>query len=343
MKKITFVRASDTKYGGAEVYLSRLTNELAKKKLNFNVINSKIPKFLPSWLRVVIFNFFLCIFKGEKVYFSLDRISCPDIYRAGDGVHKVFLKIIKKSRINPLHSIYIYLEKKCFNKAKLIIANSQMVKNEIIATYGINPNKISVIYNGIKIEKIKKSDAEKEIIKEFSLNKNDIVFLYVGSGFKRKGVEDFLLLLSELKFNFKAFIVGKEKEIHHYTDLAKELKIYEKVSFTGPRVDVKYFYAISDIFILPTYYEPFSNVILEAMLYKNVVFTTLQNGASEILDDKFVMSSPTDRSIVRTINKLAQNKELMQIIQNENHIRVQDFSIENNFSQTLKAINEVVN
>ena len=343
MKKITFVRASDTKYGGAEVYLSRLTNELAKKKLNFNVINSKIPKFLPSWLRVVIFNFFLCIFKGEKVYFSLDRISCPDIYRAGDGVHKVFLKIIKKSRINPLHSIYIYLEKKCFNKAKLIIANSQMVKNEIIATYGINPNKISVIYNGIKIEKIKKSDAEKEIIKEFSLNKNDIVFLYVGSGFKRKGVEDFLLLLSELKFNFKAFIVGKEKEIHHYTGLAKELKIYEKVSFTGPRVDVKYFYAISDIFILPTYYEPFSNVILEAMLYKNVVFTTLQNGASEILDDKFVMNSPTDRSIVRTINKLAQNKELMQIIQNENHIRVQDFSIENNFSQTLKAINEVVN
>ena len=343
MKKITFVRANETRYGGAEVYLSRLTSELVKLRLDFNVIHSKIPKFFPSWLRVIFFNFFLCLTKGKKIYFSLDRISCPDIYRAGDGVHKVFLKIIKKSRINPLHLIYLYLEKKCFNKAKFIIANSQMVKNEIIETYGINSNKISVIYNGIRIEKIKKSVAEKEIIKEFSLNKNDIVFLYVGSGFKRKGVKDFLLLLSELKFNFKAFIVGKEKEMHNYTDLAKELRIYEKVSFTGPRVDVKYFYAISDIFILPTYYEPFSNVILEAMLYKNVVFTTAQNGASEILDDEFVMNSPKDRSIVRTINKLAQNKELMQSIQNKNHIRVQDFSIENNLSQTLKTINEVIN
>ena len=107
---IYFIRANKTKYGGAENYLSRLSEALNKEDIDYQVINSILPKSIPSWLRVVMFNLQVCLTKKDKFYFSLDRITCPDIYRAGDGVHKVFLSIEKKSKTNLLHPIYLFLE-----------------------------------------------------------------------------------------------------------------------------------------------------------------------------------------------------------------------------------------
>lgn len=102
-----------------------------------------------------------------------------------------FLQIEKKSKFNPLHSVYLYLEKRCFTNSKMIIANSNMVKNEIISTYGIDEKKIKVIYNGFPLEKIDKEKSKENLEKEFSFDLNEKIILYVGSGFKRKGVKSF--------------------------------------------------------------------------------------------------------------------------------------------------------
>ena len=153
-KKIYFIREKNTNFGGAEVYLSRLSHALKKQNIEHEIIFSNIPVFLPSWLRIILFNLRLIISKRDRLYFSLERIICPDIYRAGDGVHKIFLSIEKKSKFNPLHPLYLYLEKRCFNNAKRIIANSEMVKREIIDCYQISPEKISVIYSGIELKEI---------------------------------------------------------------------------------------------------------------------------------------------------------------------------------------------
>ena len=151
-KKIHFIRANKTKFGGAEKYLSRLSKTLLKKNIDHQVINSIFPKFLPSWLRVILFNFQVCLMKGDKFYFSLDRITCPDLYRAGDGVHKVFLDNEKKSKLNPLHPIYLFLEKRCFKRASKIIAVSQMVKDNIIKSLNVAGPRESAgeIYNSSK-------------------------------------------------------------------------------------------------------------------------------------------------------------------------------------------------
>jgi len=342
-KKLYFVRGNRTKYGGAENYLSCLSESLKKQNINHKVVNSIFPKFIPSWLRVILFNIQVCLTKADKFYFSLDRISCPDIYRAGDGVHKVFLAIEEKSKTNLLHPIYLFLEKKCFNKAKHIIANSQMVKSEIIFTYKIAPDKISVIHNGVRTKEFNYRKSFDKLSKEFSINKNQKILLYVGSGFKRKGVKEFLNIISKLKdLDIKVFVVGKEKNIEYYQQLSKELSIDKQVVFTGTREDVDDFYTISDIFLLPTHYEPFSNVILEAMSFKNAVFTTKQNGTSEILDDDFVMSSPGDFSVVSLIVELLKDRRKLESIKNENRKKIQQFSIENNLSETLKVIDKFI-
>jgi len=343
-KEIQFIRANKTKFGGAEVYLSRLSSALDRQDIKHEIIHSRLPKFLPSWLRVALFNTRVCIFKKDKFYFSLERITCPDIYRAGDGVHKVFLTVEKKSKLNPLHFVYLYLEKRCFQNAKRIIANSEMIKRQIIDTYSISPQKIDIVYNGIEPKEYDCKNSFEKLSKEFSINKGQPILLYVGSGFKRKGVEEFLKIFAKLKnSSVMAFILGKEKNLNYYKNLSKELKIDKQVVFTGAREDVDDFYAISDIFLFPTHYEPFSNVALEAMSFGNVIFTTRQNGVSEILNDEFIMDNPQDFSIVKKIDKLLADQVSLKKVQKSNKLLSEQFSIEKNLSETLKVVNEVIN
>jgi UDP-glucose:(heptosyl)LPS alpha-1,3-glucosyltransferase len=114
------------------------------------------------------------------------------------------------------------------------------------------------------------------------------------------------------------------------------------VIFTGPREDVDDFYAISDIFLLPTHYEPFSNVVLEAMNFENVVFTTRQNGASELLDKRFIMDSPKDNKVVKSIDNLLSNETNLKEEQIKNREKSKLFSIEENLNKTLEVINDYI-
>ncbi len=331
--KLTFLRLKPSKFGGAENYLSRLTQELKKRDIKYEIRYSSAPKLLASWMKAIWYNFEVCLNKKD-FYFSLERVTCPDIYRAGDGVHKVFLEVEQKSKLNPLHFIYLFIEKKMFENAKKIIANSNMIKQQIIDTYRIDKNKIKVIYNGIPLKPLVDFG---EIKKEFGI-KDEKILLYIGSGFQRKGVKEVIEIASKLK-NYKLFIVGKEKKIEKYKSYAKDLGV--DTVFTGARSDVEKFYSLTDIFIFPTHYEPFSNVVLEAMSFKCAVFTTAQNGASEILDEKFVMSNPKDYKI-EFIQKLLDDKKLLNEIKEKNYKIAQNFSIEKNVDETLKVINETL-
>ena len=341
-KKIYFIRANKTKHGGAEKYLYRLSKALEKENIEHQIVNSFFPKFLPSWLRVILFNIQVRLTKRDKFYYSLDRITCPDLYRAGDGVHKVFLSIENKSRLNLLHPVYLYLERHCFNNAKCIIANSNMVKEQIIDTYNINPNKINIIYNGIELKEIDYKKSFDKLSKEFSISKNQSILLFVGSGFKRKGAAEFLQIISKLKAtDIKAFIIGKERNIKYYQNLSKKLNIDSQVVFTGPRSDVDDFYSISDIFLFPTHYDPFSNVVLEAMNFGNAVFTTSRNGASEILNDDFVMADPEDTKVISHIDNLLCDNLALKTVKTKNKEKSELFSINNNMSQTVAVISGI--
>lgn len=340
-KKIYFIRANSTKFGGAENYLLRLSKALTRKNIEHEIINSFFPKFLPSSLRAILFNLQVCVSKNNKFYYSLERITCPDIYRAGDGVHKVFLTIEKKSKYNLLHPVYLFLERRCFNNARHIIANSNMVKKQIINSYSIDSNKIDVIYNGIELKTSNYTKSFNKISKEFAIDFKQPILLFVGSGFKRKGVAEFLKILSQLKTkNIKSFIIGKEKNLNYYIKLSKKLGVLDQVSFTGARQDVEDFYTISDILLFPTHYDPFSNVVLEAMNFETAVYTTKNNGASEILDKNFIMKSPHDHKVVSSIDNLLADKSKLDAVKAKNKSKSRHFSIENNLSETLHLINQ---
>lgn len=341
-KKIYLIRSSSTRFGGAENYLYRLSSALKNKKIDHEITHSSLPDFIPSWLKALVFNMQLCLKKNNKFYYSLDRITCPDLYRAGDGVHKVLLSLEKKSKLNLLHPVYLYLERKCFNNAKLIIANSNMVKQQIIDTYHIESKKIEVIYNGIKFKKNSYDKSFEKISKEFQIKKNQPIVLFVGSGFKRKGVAEFLKIFSQINSpDVKGFVIGKEKHIKFYESMSKKLRVDHQVTFTGPRTDVDDFYSISDILLFPTHYDPFSNVVLEAMYFENAVFTTNFNGASEILDPSFIMNNPYDTKVASLIDKLLTDQSALNKIKARNKKISKLFSIEKNLDQTLEVITKI--
>lgn len=339
MKKLTIIRANKTKFGGAERYLQRLSDELSRIGVSHGIINSPFPKWLPSWVRAILFNIYACI-KKKNIYFSLERVTCSDIYRAGDGVHKVFIQLEHKTFLNPLHFIYIYIEKHIFTNAKKIIAISDMVKKDIVKTYNIDPGKIDIVYNGIEDIKFNYHKSFIKINKEFPI-KNKKIILFVGSGYERKGVQEFLKIVSNIDLDFMAFIIGKDKNIDFYKNLAIELGVNDKVIFTGPRSDVYDFFTIGDIFLFPTRYEPFGNVILEAMRLKNAIFTTNRCGGGELIDKTFIFNINTQPSLVSSkIEKLLNNAKELEAIKEKNYQISKSFTIEKNAKLTMEIINE---
>ena len=141
----------------------------------------------------------------------------------------------------------------------------------------------------------------------------------------------------------KAFVVGKENNMSYYKKLSKKLNIDNQIFFTGPRVDVNDFYTISDIFLFPTHYDPFSNVVLEAMYFDNAVFTTRSNGASEILDSDFIMDIPFDKKVAVSIDNFINNKASLNEVKIKNKKISKRFSIDKNLKRTLEVITKIEN
>ncbi|MGP1449822.1 MAG: glycosyltransferase family 4 protein [Wolinella sp.] len=364
MKKIVFIRFSHSHFGGAETYLSRLIENLKSHKIDQGVFSCgdfkqpsdmrvKIPRFFPKWLQHYIF---ACKFRAwrmenkDVITFSLERLFGSDVYRAGDGVHRCFLALkAKNSRLealrqlfNPLHFLYLYLERLSFENAKLIIANSQMIKEQIISTYAISSDKIMVIHNGIPLPTSIDKPAKKRVLcEELGINEHTKIVLYVGSGFERKGVKEALFMLSQCKErDFFALFIGKERKIESYKQLAKNLGIAEKVRFLGAQMGVSRLLEGGDIFLFPTHYEPFSNACLEAMVYGCALITTRQNGVAEILGDAFVMDSPHDFRGCDELCRLFDDAEYLRSAQTSARRIAQDFSVDRNLKETLEALNE---
>ncbi len=324
--------------------MNRLETELRRQGWNTHIYHGHFPSWLPSWVQALLFDREVCRKKAhvtpDTLYFSLDRIRCPDIYRAGDGVHRAFLES-KGFSLNPLHLTYLWLEKQTFANARLIIANSRMVREQILRHYPVDPGKIRVVYNGIPLPPVPdKAAAKRELSEALGLPGERPWILFVGSGFRRKGVRELLELLATLQHDAHTLIVGKEKRLDEYRKLARKLGIEERVTFTGPRQDVERFYAAADLFLFPTRYEPFSNVVLEALAHGCVALTTRQNGAAEILPEEWVMEHPSDRKIHPTLSRLLSDPALLEGERRRARKIAEAYPIERNVRETLRAIQD---
>lgn len=343
--RIGIIRRRYTLYGGAETFLRRFMTELIKRGHSIDAFSTfweetegvkvhTVKASGPSFLRPLIFAWKVrreVERVAPEVVVSLERTFSQDIYRAGDGCHREWLIQRFKTvawlkriliRLNPLHAVLLYIERRMFtdNRLRMVVANSERGKREIIRHYGLPEEKLCVIYNGINASEILRIDriaARKRIRAECGIPETDVVLLFVGSGYERKGLKYLIRALAVLKNaapELKLLVIGKGRT-SWYEQEAARLGVSESIVFKGPVSGALEYYPASDIFVLPSIYEPFSNACLEALASGLPVVTSAANGAAEILTEPLngaVVADPTDHEdIARKVSIfLDQEKRL---------------------------------
>lgn len=374
--KIAIVRKKYSDFGGAERYVASLAEHLVESghrvhvfadewKIGNNqnskqntyisqIVFHKIPVInILSVLHVLSFAISSRRLLKKEVFdiiHSIERTTYQDIYRAGDGCHREWLRQRTKidpwykaisTALNPLHLSLLWIEKQIFKngKYKMIIANSKRGKDEIVHYYGVPPEKIKVIYNAIDTKRFNLTNPAEvriQVRMQHGISPKEQILLFVGSDFKRKGLAAAIESLARLKSGIKLMVIGKDR-VGPYRSMANRMGIKEHVNFLGPRADVERYYCAGDLFIFPTIYDPFSNVCLEAMASGLPVITSRVNGASELLKEGkngYIIENPIDPiEISKKIQKgLKLNRRSMQ---NFNSELLKRFSWEKHLAQVL--------
>ncbi|MEO6434613.1 MAG: glycosyltransferase family 4 protein [Tepidisphaeraceae bacterium] len=175
------------------------------------------------------------------------------------------------------------IERRGMHAAIKIIAVSYWTKNLITHHYGIDPNKVEVVYNAIESTNGNGFDEEK-----YKIHKDEKIVLFLGRITMQKGPEYFLAAAKkvlEVMDNVKFVMAGSGDMIRRTIEMAASMGIGHKVLFTGflRGGDVEKVFRMADLYVMPSVSEPFGIAPLEAMSHDVPVIISKQSGVSEVL------------------------------------------------------------
>ena len=318
--KVAIIKSNFTPFGGGEKYTTRLIKAFAARGESVDVLTAVKVQWdafdenvrwvrlyqMPynNLLRQISFNASVNRHLKTHSYdcvLGMDRTEVQTHLRAGGGCHAAWLRrrcaetsMLRclSFRVNPFHLVTLAMEKKAFLSPGLrkIICNSHLVRKEIEEFYPAVSRKLMVIHNGVEWRELsgpfRQASARRESIRgQLDLRAGKFFFLFVGSGYARKGLEKAISALSLLPDTAELIVVGKDKEEELYRDMAKKRGLSKRVHFFGPRKEIIPFYQAADAFVLPTLYDPFSNASLEAMAMGLYTVTTDANGCAEVISE----------------------------------------------------------
>ena len=304
--KLAIVRQKYTAFGGAERFVERALVALRAKGVDVSIIAREWqgdvqgervnPFYLGRTWRDAGFARGVQRLIAQKRFDlvqSHERIPGCDIYRAGDGVHATWLELRNKpfDRFAPWHRYTLAAEMGMFRHPKLraVICNSRMVRDDIARRFGVNDEKLQVIYNGVDLDAFHPRLREEKglaLREKTGVAATTPVLLFVGSGYERKGLPTLLHALSLMsRSDARLWVIGRDKDESLMRKLAQTLGVDERVLFLGAQTDVKPFYGAADVFALPTLYDPFPNAALEALACGLPIVTTSTCGAAELVDE----------------------------------------------------------
>ncbi|MFC4160494.1 glycosyltransferase family 4 protein [Chitinimonas lacunae] len=234
---------------------------------------------------------------GFDLVQSHERLPHCDLYRAGDGVHREWLRQRGRAlsgwqrlsqRFNPYHYYAAFAERRMFQSPRLraVICNSKMVRDEICEWFDFDPARLHVIYSGIDAETFHPDRARERrqaLRSALGIGPDTATLVYVGSGFERKGVATCLHALALAGGDTRLLVVGHDKKAARYQALAARLGVAGRVHFAGAQKQVIDWYGAADALFLPTLYDPFPNVALEAFACGLAVLTSTKSGAAEFV------------------------------------------------------------
>ena len=316
-----FILIPSLEKGGIERSMSRLSKGLLDRGWDVSVISEKPSKESISYFdeRVKLLslgssfinqnsNIIFSIFKNILYYFKVKKYIkkySPDVLLAVKNIPvSIFLKIVLKNKfkliireaVNPKYSsitqrtllsrIFVNnLKKLLYPKADNIIAISEGVKQSLVKNFNLDSSKIQTIYNPSADEKIlslAKEDIDRDLIS------NRPLIVSIGRLTKQKDHITLLKAFNKIHSNIDCnlYIIGEGSERRNLEKFIKNNNIDDKVKLLGYQNNPWKFLSKSNLFVLPSIWEGFGNVIVESMLIGiPVISSDCPSGPREILNN----------------------------------------------------------
>jgi glycosyltransferase involved in cell wall biosynthesis len=231
---------------------------------------------------------------------ALDRYANAVVLSHGDSlkgdvlvVHAVNAQSLAEKRnantwwwlLNPMH-LWISMRERWMIgglRYQMFVAVSPRVAAELNSLYAVPPSRIQIIPNGIDLGRFHHdADARLATRREFGIPLDAHLLVFAGHEFRRKGLAHAIGALDRLGPDVWLLVVGSDNPAP-YRKLATTAA--DRLVFAGSRSDMPAIYAAADAFVLPTAYETFSLVCMEAMACSVPVFATPVGGIEDYLVD----------------------------------------------------------
>ena len=312
--KIAFIRARYNPFGGAERFLNSAAEALVAQGSSPTIITRAWPDSGHAGIqhRIVNPRYFtkagrdrsfaeatLALLQREQFDLaqSYERMAGCDVFHAVDGVHAEWLQQRQRVQgglkrfgvqINPHHRNLLKAERAMYASPQLkaVICISQMVKRNVMRHYGVAEDRLHVIYGEIDSEKFHpglRAQHRAALREQLKIPADAPLAIFVGSGFERKGAAGFLATVARVD-GLYGLVVGHDKHLPRYRAQADRLGLGQRVIFTGGIKDVRPYYGASDVYLMPTLYEPFGLVFGEAMACGLPAITSPQAGAADWIE-----------------------------------------------------------
>ncbi len=228
---------------------------------------------------------------------NFGRLLDADLLRCGGGTHRGFLMRMATDggmgrrswqSISAYHQSLLALEKRQFGSPQLkkIIAVSNSVKTDILANYPVPQEKVAVLYNGVDSHRFHPSNRSEHrcaVRREWNIPLDAPLVLFVGNGFRRKGLDRLIGVWSTPQLSESyLLVVGTDARIDRYRTWANSVAP-GKVRFAGHQGNIESYYGAADVLALPSVQEAFGNVVLEALAGGLPVAVSRNVGAAELL------------------------------------------------------------
>jgi UDP-glucose:(heptosyl)LPS alpha-1,3-glucosyltransferase len=290
----------------------------------------RLPKWVPPSIRILHFAFThrrMVKDRDFDIILGFGNTIFMNVYQSHGGVHSVsnlrklqairnpFFRFIKALSVFgvPKHHARAWIESAPFRirQRPVIIAISDMVRNDMAAAFTIDREQIRLVYNGIDQTRFRPGDPiQRRKMRERLGFKEEILFLFMAYDFRKKGVRYLLEAAGELRARVGpgrfGLVVAGGSPSPILQRLVRRLQLSDIVRFPGPTKEPEAFYNACDVFVLPTFYDACSLVVFEAMAAGLPAITTIYNGAAGIIHhgvDGMVIKDP------RNINEMADSME----------------------------------
>ena len=213
-----------------------------------------------------------------------------DFYFAGDFCYadRVSTKYSDIYRMTPRHHHFARFEKEVFGvqAMTLLLMLSEQEKIIYQNNYATNEDRFVILPPALDKNNVITDDTEnvrKQKRNALNIGDDENLILFVGSGFKTKGLDRAIKAFSELPQDLKSksrlMVVGQDNA-DTYSRLADKLNVSRQIEFTGGRTDVPELMLAADCLLHPAYREAAGNVLLEAVASGLPVLTTDSCGYS---------------------------------------------------------------